>query len=477
MSSRRARAPCRRARSDAQLAAAVLALAFSVSGCGELEPAPRAGERASLLLVTVDTLRADHLGAWGGSECETPVIDRLCAEGVVWEQATTAIPITTPSLATLFTARLPRNHGALNNAYDLTGEPPTLATALAAAGRRTAAFLPSPLGQKAGFRRGFTLYSCPEPGEGHRAAPDVVGRALRWLERAEDQSGEPWFCWVHLLDPHSPYDPPDDIEARVLPPGLGDVAERLRSEVFGRGVELSADELRVVRALYRGEVEATDRALAPLFEFARAHASGGARAEHGPLLVAFTADHGELLGEHEGYVGHAARLYEPMLRVPLALWFSSGDLAGQRRGDPASLIDLAPTLLIALGLTPFGSDGGLDLLAPGAPSERLLVHETFAPEGFDDQQALRIGARKLLRAVPEAAPPRAARAFDVGLDPGEEAPLSAAAAAELEGAYAAWVQGQTDPAAWRRPELDQAMLDELEALGYVQGRGTSGDGQ
>jgi len=319
-------------------ACVALATACSDSKPGALPP--------NLLLITVDTLRADHLGPWGDTLVDTPAIDGFAADAYVFDEAFTAIPITTPSLGSMLTGVLPRHHGALNNTDDLSMELETLPMALAELGYKTAAFLPTFLADKPGFKRGFATYDFPALGQPSRPGGEVVARAMNWL--GEQEGEQPWFVWVHLVDPHAPYDPGPVLEAKYLPNHKGAIPARLRGEVFLDGVAPPPKELEIIRALYRGDVELTDQALAPLLSFARegdlqsvSPGSGQGPANGRELITLFTADHGEMLGEKHGYVGHTGYLDEEMLRVPFLVHFSSGAYAGNRSYFPAYALDVA----------------------------------------------------------------------------------------------------------------------------------------
>ena len=298
----------------------------------------------------------------------------------------------------------------------------------------------------------------------------MVARALAWLEASVRDDARPWFVWVHLLEPHSPYEPGPELEAKYLPADAPVIGDDLRSEVFGESIERTPAEVELIRALYRGEVEATDRALAPLLGWVESHRKGGAREQHGEILSVFTADHGELLYEHERYVGHTAWLWEEMLRVPLWLHFTSGREQAQRSTFPASLLDIAPTVLPALGV-PFESvDGGRDLLQSDMGGERMLVHSTFSPEGHYDQYALRFGADKLHLASER--PGSVDRMYDIDADLEEQFDVSAERlprSAELRALWERWRAQQDDPRAHRDPLIDSELRRQLEALGYSQG--------
>lgn len=457
--------------SPAHLTAACLAAGLAGAGCGGPEE-----PRPNVLLVTVDTLRADHLGAWGDERVDTPNLDAWAERSLVFENAFTAIPITTPSLGALLSGQLPRNHGALNNTYDLTAAEGILPQALAAAGYRCGAFLPSFLADKPGFQRGFEVYDFPPIEAGLRLADEVIHRAGIWMSAVEDEGDGPWFAWIHLLEPHSPYAPPPDLEAKYLPEGAV-VDDELRHECVGvERKDYDADQVEIVRALYRAEVESTDRSLASLFGWVEEHRPGGTRAGRGDVLTVFTSDHGEMLYEHHDYVGHTAWLHEPMLRVPLMIRFPGDARSGERFAPAVNLIDLAPTLLAHLGLELAWPTDGVDVLGDerATGDGRFMVHETFAPEGHYDQQALRRGDLKLHRAIEElregSRRPVGPRLFDWSRDPGERDDRSGEwsdEAAALEAEYEAWVLRQDDPDAIPPPETSDALREALRDLGYT----------
>jgi arylsulfatase A-like enzyme len=453
---------------------APLALAAATLGCAERAPAPG----ADVLLLTVDTLRADALGCYGGPAGDTPSIDALASRGLLFEQARAAIPITTPSLGTILTGRLPRNHGALGNAFDLGVTDSTLVERLSGAGYRTAAFLPSFLADKEGFKPGFDVYRFPTLGRGILTADEVIAQAQAWLERAADVE-EPWFVWVHVIEPHSPYDPPPELERWALgEAGLGDfrVPMALRDPSPSPRSPLTDRERAALEALYRAEVVETDRALAPLLEL------GAARGpDDRPLLTVFAADHGEMLGERNAYVGHTAWLYDEMLHVPLIVALDGGGAsfghAGTRSSTPASLHDLATTICAAVGVPWTARDQACDLVRAAAqPPRRMQVFETFGPEGHFDQQAVLIDGFKLHRAVgdapgwPLAGRPDHPRLYAVAVE-GEVrdlAPAESERIASMERMFATWERGQSDPASWARPEVGERERQALEALGYLQ---------
>ncbi len=303
----------------------------------------------SLLLVTVDTLRADVLGAYGGS-VSTPALDRLAREGVVVEGACTPTPSTGPAHASLFTGLYPWNHGILLNAKALDDPGlPMLAETAQRAGLETAAFVSSfVVSERWGFDRGFDLFSF-QPSRAWRwqgearpfysDADETTRDVLTWLE---DRSPGPFLAWIHYFDPHSPYRP---VEGHFRP--------RERIDLTGKSlppkVESLADLMGLIRA-YRAEVAFTDEQLGRVLEALDAHGLADSTA------VIVTADHGEGLGDH-GWLGHGRNLHDELVRVPLIVR-APGLPAGRRLRGPAQLEDLMPTLLSLLGVeAPPGLDG------------------------------------------------------------------------------------------------------------------------
>ena len=248
-----------------------------------------------MLLITVDTLRADAVGAYGNVRASTPWIDRLAAAGVRFDAAHAHNVVTLPSHANILSGRYPFVHGVRDNAgFRFPQTLDTLATLLKARGYRTGAFVSAfPLETRFGLQRGFDEYddhlsSAARPAflEQERSGTETVARARAWLER---EPGKPTFCWVHLYEPHFPYTPPEPF------------ASNFRDNP------------------YAGDVAAADAAVGQLIEpLLQAGAAGR-------TLVVFTADHGESLDEH-GEATHGIFAYESTLRVPLIV-YAPGTLA------------------------------------------------------------------------------------------------------------------------------------------------------
>jgi choline-sulfatase len=279
----------------------------------------------NVLLVTIDTLRMDRVGAFGGRAGLTPAIDRLAAEGVRLTRAYASAPLTLPSHASILTAVPPPVHGLRTNGlYRLGPNLPTLATVLGQAGYRTGAFVGSfVLDARFGLNRGFDVYDdrygekhAGDPAEGaERRAEDVVRPALDWILSSTEHRApstehrNKWFAWIHLYDPHEPYRAPEPYASQHEP--------------------------------YDAEVAYTDATLGRFLDRLRA---AGALDR---TLVVVAADHGESLGEH-GERTHGVFVYDVTMRVPWIVW--SAGIAHGEYGGLARLVDLAPTVLDIAGV-------------------------------------------------------------------------------------------------------------------------------
>ena len=447
-------------------ALALAALAVLAGGCR------RAQERPNLVLVTVDTLRADHTTPYGYGRDTTPVLARLAREGVVVDQAYAPMATTGPSHASMFTSRYPLSLGYLRNGQRLDEGLTTLAERLHAAGYRTSAAVSSfVLDKRLGFAQGFGTYdsrfekqratATMERWEGltvpagfDRRADETTDIALAWLaRRGKDR---PFFLWVHYFDPHQPYSPPTPWDGRFAP-------------AAGKG---PADMV----ALYDGEIAFTDHGLGRLVDAIEAE---GLSAR---TLVAVTADHGEGLMQH-GHMGHGLHLYEEAVRVPLVFRWPGSLPAGARLPGPVEHVDLVPTVLDLLGV-PRGQDELQgQSLAPalrggtgtaGHDTRRAVflqrrLYDAGVVSGFavkGEKFAVRAGQWKYIEAPEE----ETRELYDLGADPGETKDLFAADAAvadRLARGLAAW-RGRFDRRARARDDSSTEMQEALRALGYVQ---------
>ncbi len=427
-----------RRRAAALLAGLVLA-APTLTAAPELAAAPGPPRRPDLLFVTLDTTRADALGCYGNPAARTPVLDGLAATGLLYLSAWSAVPLTLPAHASLFTGRDPAEHGLRDNGWGrLDAGLPILAATLRAAGYRTAGFPASlVLDARFGLDRGFDLYDerlaaerLGQYGYAERPADAVVDAALAWLAAAPPD--RPLFVWVHFYDPHAPYQPP---------PGLGGTTERQR---------------------YAGEVAFVDR------ELGRLLAGWPASRER---LTAVVGDHGEAFGEH-GEVGHGLLLYRPTLEVPLLL-AGPGVPHAQRVTAPVASRRLAATLTALLGVPSQLPGPALPLKPAGEPAATIF-HETMLPAsayGWSPLVALTRGDERAI--VAPTATGSKTEVYALAGDPDEGRDLAADPAGlagtrrELPRLLAAYL-ARYPPSAGAPPDAEAAAA--LRSLGYLSGQ-------
>jgi arylsulfatase A-like enzyme/Flp pilus assembly protein TadD len=394
----------------------------------ERRPAPAS---LSVVLITLDTLRADVLGCYGGTVA-TPNIDRLAGQGILFEQATATVPLTLPSHASIMTGLLPVRHGVRDNGgFFLEAASTALAERFQAAGYATGAFVGSwVLERRFGLSQGFDQYSDRFVNEEYQRRGDtVVADALAWLGQVP--ADRRFLAWVHLFDPHTPYDPPEPFRSRYA-------AEP-----------------------YRGEVAYTDALVGRLLE---GLAERGRREN---TIVVLMADHGEGLGDH-GEPEHGLFVYDVTMSVPLVVrtpWGPTG-----RSKSQVSLVDVFPTLLDLAGLAPQAGIDGASLLPALLDPTIDLGHaayvETYFPMyhfGWHPLRGLRDGRYKLIQAS-------RAEIYDLAADPGETADIASANGLRAERMRAA-MDSLAPPAreAPDRARLDAATRARLAALGYTGG--------
>ncbi len=426
--------------------AALAAWAACLTSCGPRETAPEAAgagaAATSLLLVTLDTTRADHLEPYGSAEVETPVLQALADSGVVFERAYATTPVTLPSHASIFTGLDPPGHGVRNNGiHYLGGEASTLTEALREAGYRTAAFVSAAvLERRYGLDQGFEVYDDDLAGGRPRAprmvaerpAGATVASARGWLDTLA--AGERFFLWVHLFDPHAVYAAPAPF------------AERYRDRP------------------YDGEIAYVDAELGRLL----AHPRLGDRE---PVMVMVIADHGESLGEH-GEASHAMLAYDATLRVP---WIvrPPGGTAPLRLSHEVSQVDLMPTALDLLAIPRPAGASRLDgtsqapaIRSRGAAGarERVLYAETLVPYYTYGWARLRSVRRDGWKLIDGGSP----ELYHLLSDPGERESLTAAEprrVADLGRELAR--RAARDGGADHRLTVDAETRAKLRSLGYL----------
>ena len=427
---------------------AVLFPFLVLAGCSTSRaPAPTPSAR-NVLIITIDTLRADRLGIYGAANVETPHIDRLAREGAFARQATAHVPLTRPSHVSIFTGLYPAEHGIRDNVSPaLPTDVPLLAERFKARGHATGAFVASVvLTRQAGLARGFDHYSDRfDVGEDdarflntiQKRGDDVASEAADWIRT---QKGR-FFAWVHLYDPHDPYEPP------------------------GRYAAQYADRP------YDGEVAWSDELVGRLLAALR-----DANVADDTLIVV-TSDHGEGLGQH-GEEVHGYFVYETTLHVPLVVR-GPGVKPGTRIDPVVRLVDLFPTILEMGGAgEQIPRNSGRSLRAALA-GEQLLEEPAFAESlvplvhyGWSDLRAVRDGRWKYILAPrPEL--------FDLDRDPGEMVNLADAEPARARAMRAGLEQQlRAEQSTARRDAAAAAippdLLEKLGALGYVSPGGASG---
>ncbi len=458
-----------------------------------------------MLLITIDTLRADHLSAYGYARRTSPSLDALAAEGALFEVAYSESNTTNPSHATILTGVPMRAHGVVNTPQGLDAPGvATLAERFRAAGYATAAIVSARHLNRgpSGFGRGFGSYLDVE--ETERPAGDSVALAREWIEA---NAHEPFFVWLHLFDPHTTYDPPPPYDTRFPSPPAPRIdvifgrlsqdeffrthampaAERAAlSADFSRNFEgtigynrigLTSAEVAHLNALYDGEIAYVDAMLGDLF----ADLKRLGLDDH--MLVVVTSDHGEAFGEHGLYAIHRT-IYEETLRVPLILRYPGRIPAGQRLQTPVQHLDIAPTVLGYAGLSPSESLRGeslAPLLSDGAapPIRPLFADHTRLYAGM-----VRDGPWKLIVSRPEMKAkaiaagvqkrvlvrihPDAQELYDLASDPGETRNLADSQAAITERLQR--LGTERFPPETRTPSaraVDAETSERLRALGYT----------
>jgi arylsulfatase len=435
-----------------------------------------------LLLISVDTLRADHLGVYGSERELTPALDALARQSTVFTAAYAPAPFTLPSIAALLSGRYPEELGISRNESALPASVPTLASALRERGWRTGAVVSNfVLRDACGLAAGFDVYDDRFPAREatrrwpERAAPDTTEAALRTLDRCADGTGAPCFLWVHYQDPHGPYTPDPAQRARLVEAERAAPDGRrllpVNRKHTGRGgipryqyVD-GAREVAFYRAGYAAEIAAVDAAIGELL------AALEARGLADRSIVVFAADHGEGLGENDYWFAHGELLTEPLLRVPLMIRIPGVPPA--RRDDVVSLVDVAPTLLRrVVDAAPDGAAPGRDLLAPGAEDQHSSPYLASLDGGEVSHYGLVEGEFKFVTSLRDGVWDGAL--YRRGRDDTDLAAGAPQVAAAMRRRLEAVRAGLARPGETRQ-QLSAEDVERLEALGYLPGeRGAEG---
>jgi arylsulfatase A-like enzyme len=419
-----------------------------------------------VIIYLVDTLRADRVGVYGGSRGLTPHLDAFARDALVFPEAVAPSSWTRPSVATLLTGLHPLSHGVTTLESRLPEEATTLGEIFQAVGYRTAAFstnwhiLPA-----TGFAQGFDDFLFLGNDDPSSAA--LHARVVQWLDQRDSE--DPFFLYIHALDPHAPYEPPTHLRHRFAPgvdrPGAGSTDDV--KAIFGLEGEERATRLADLPPLYDAEVAANDESFGLLLD------ALSARGLLDESLVLFTSDHGEGFDEH-GFLGHGNTLHRELLHIPLVLQLplrpkAPGERLGREVPGIARLEDILPTLVTLLGLELPGPVSGRNLFAaPVSPASLgALSHLTYAGR---DGASLTWGDWTYIEPWSRAFGDRPLL-YHLGRDPGElsdlteDNPVRAGfLASRLRLAAAAARLHQLTP---ESTEPDPEMVRGLKALGYL----------
>ncbi len=406
-----------------RVAVTLLAVALLSAGCAK---GGRAAHGVPVIVISIDTLRADHLPAFGYRQVKTPAIDALARDAVRFDNAYCHVPLTLPSHAVIFTGLLPYQNGVRDNiGFRLSEKIPTLARVFQATGYATGAAVSSlALRADRGLASGFDFYddrfAVESPDE--RPAPETVEKLTKWMETVSDR---PVLAFLHLYEPHAPYAPPEPYRTRYA------------------------------ACPYDGEIAAADAAVGRFVQFLKT------RGLYERAVVVFLSDHGEGLGDH-GEAEHGVFLYREAIRVPLLVRLPREASAGQVVSRPVGLVDLFPTLAKLAGVSAPPGLPGRDLLAAptGDPGARRLYSEALYPRlalGWSDLASLTDGRYQYIEAPrPEL--------YDLATDPQERHDLAAAAPQALRSMHA-------ELSKLRRPDAvaqaSAAEIQKLGSLGYI----------
>ncbi|HEX6900286.1 MAG TPA: sulfatase [Thermoanaerobaculia bacterium] len=454
------------ARQSSKALALLLLLAFLAAGSLPARQAePQAQRFPNVVILTIDTLRADRLSSYGYRRPTSPNIDRLLNSGARFTQARTVEPLTNPAMCSLFTSLYPHEHGGTRNGLRMHPNLPSMARVLDRRGYRSAAFVGnwtlknriSGLGDH--FERYdevFTRKRWLGMFKGEATAEDLSDSALAWLEETRKNPRHPFLLWVHYVEPHAPY--------------------RLQEDFAGRlGVKTKGEVSRQDR--YDTEIAFTDHHLGRLLQAFERDPALKAN-----TIIVFAADHGESLGEH-GYWGHGRNLYEPNLHIPMGIVWPGKIRPGTIVGAPALNIDVAPTILGLTGLPAPDGFKGLDwtsVLLRGAPQphDRVTWFQAHKGAVLTAQEAngarrnglLEVGiladGRKEIFRVSE----RQLNLFDLTRDPREIKSLARKGGRVSERLHEWMASVQKGLIAADRlgpAEVDPENAEQLRALGYI----------
>ena len=451
-----------------------LEVSFSAAGGGEgihaflaeplidAERVPDVPRHPNVIILLLDTLRADRLGCYGWERAITPNLDALAARGVRFDQNMSAAPWTLPSHVSLFSSLYVSEHGVWDSEV-LSEEAVTLAEVARDAGYLTVAFTEGGhAGKEYGFTQGFSVFRT-----GNRDVRQTYAAAKKWISEARG----PFMAFVQTYQVHSPYNPPDEWREKLVRPYSGELAKSVKpgDHRWGRnapGTRLGPEDETYLQDLYDAEIAYVDEAVGQLIEWLT---------EEGLMedtAIVVTADHGEEFGDH-GLYGHGWSLYEEQLRVPLIVYAKGLYEGGHVAMHPVHSVDMAPTVAKILGIPVPDTWSGEVLSIEGGARERPLFTPYFTRAKRELATAFRMGDYKFIVFPPDGRPADdhpEKLLFDLSKDPLEQNNLFDPNDPDSD----RWMQSVGEP--WEKypmryhsesAAVNSALLKELEALGYV----------
>ena len=424
------------------------------AGCSRQGAAP--APPVPVVVISIDTLRPDHLGMYGYPKATSPNLDRFAAEAVVFEQAISTAPSTLPAHASLFTSLVPDRHGAsFARKVALPAQVPTLASELSAAGWVTQGIHNGgQLDEVFGIGAGFEVWREVQVPVFRR----VVDRAVEWLDRRDH--AEPFLLFLHTYEVHHPYQPKrwrldlfDDADYDGPLPHR--IAIPLLERINSGELEIDERDLGRIVAAYDAGIHSMDEAFGRLMSALRE------RELYHRALIVVTSDHGEEFNEH-GVVGwHAHSLYDELLRVPLLIKFPGSRWAGTRLRRQVGLIDVAPTVLDVAGIDRPPTFEGSSLRA--VLNDRSRTHRRWVVASRDDpgDQPLRAVRQQSWKLIGD-------RLFHLPTDPAERVDRADEHSTTAQRLRLLLVDLDPVDATRKTPSLDETLSDRLRALGYLR---------
>lgn len=432
-----------------------------LTGC-TTKPESLSDDAPNIILISIDTLRSDHLGCYGYERPTSPALDRLCEDSVVFTQSIAHAPSTLHSHASILTSLIPHHHAAAwQGKTRLAEECLTVAEVAKNAGAATAAFTGGgQMDRIFGLDQGFDLYEKPKT----QTFEGIVDPAKTWIEQhraAEaEEGGNPFFLFLHTYETHHPYEPPADLFELFDTGYEGELPDRISVDLIKainkQEYELAEGDLEHIVNTYDAEIRSMDRTLGQFIDYLKEEGL------YDNTMIVFTSDHGEEFGEH-GKVGwHSHTLFDELLAVPLVVKYPNQKYAGKRVGAQVRGIDVAPSIVAALGLSQPTQFSGLDLapLAEGTDTTSRVTTSRMDRVVGRDIDSVRTPEWKLFRE----------QLFDLEADPQEQwdTSLNRPRVVERLREELATAVASRDRCLGPQVVPTGTTLDELKALGYLE---------